>query len=282
MKIKFVKTESAGNDFVLFDFISEDNCRPQWKSYVPKLCSRRRGIGADGVLVLEKEPGADFKMRIFNPDGSEVDMCGNGARCSAAYYFMKTGRNEVDFITGAGAMRAERGDDSMIRLFMPEPRDMKMNMEIKLNGKKLRGAYINTGVPHFVAYLNDIGGMSVKEAGRSIRYNESFAPEGTNADFISVKNKSEIAVRTYERGVEDETPACGTGVTACAVVAVLKDKLSLPLNIETRGGGMMRVDFDFSPPEGLISRVYNVRLEGEAAEVFRGEIELENFAGVKC
>ncbi|MGM0567863.1 MAG: diaminopimelate epimerase [Elusimicrobiota bacterium] len=282
MKVKFVKTESAGNDFILFDFISEDSCGLQWKSYVPKLCSRRRGIGADGVLVLEKEAGADFKMRIFNPDGSEVDMCGNGARCSAAYYFMKTGRNEVDFITGAGAMRAERGDDSMIRLFMPEPRDIKINMEIKLNGKNLKGAYINTGVPHFVAYLNDISGMSVKEAGRSIRYNESFAPEGTNADFISIKNESEIAVRTYERGVEDETPACGTGVTACAVVAVLKDKLSLPLNIETRGGGMMRVDFDFSPQEGLISHVDNVRLEGEAAEVFRGEVALENFAEVKC
>ncbi len=271
---EFVKTESAGNDFVLFDRTSSGRKPVRWKNLVPAICSRRRGVGADGVLVLEKEKAMNFRMRIFNPDGSEVEMCGNGARCCALYYFKKTGKNKLKFQTGAGAMQAEQGRGASIRLLMPNPAGMHLDMVVNLGDTEISGSFINTGVPHFVVETDSVDSIDVIDIGRKIRHNSEFAPGGTNANFVSITGKSSLRVRTYERGVEDETLACGTGVVASAVVQALRKKVTPPVTVLTEGGSFMKVYFGTGEDADLISRVYNVKLEGKAREVFRGTLKL--------
>ncbi len=259
---------------MLFDNTSGGLKSVKWKKMVPAICNRRRGVGADGVLVLEKEKGMDFRMRIFNPDGGEVEMCGNGARCCALYFFEKKGKNELEFQTGAGAMQAEKGKGNSIKLLMPDPSGIHLDMVVNLGDTEISGSFINTGVPHFVVETDSIDSIDVVDMGRKIRHNSEFAPAGTNANFVSVTGKSSLRVRTYERGVEDETLACGTGVVASAVVQALRKKVTPPVKVLTEGGSAMKVYFGAGGEADLISSVYNVKLEGKAREVFRGTLEL--------
>lgn len=280
MKADFVKTQSAGNDFLLFDRISVPPEKIRWEKYVPAICSRRKGVGADGVLLLQKSKDSDFIMRIFNSDGSEVSMCGNGARCCALYYFNRFSKNSVSFMTGAGPLKAEKGKGGSIKLFMTDPADIKEDMVLQLGERQVSGFFINTGVPHFVVECGRLDNIDITGMGRKIRYNKAFAPGGTNADFVMVTSKNSLKIRTYERGVEAETPACGTGVTASAIAQYVRKKVEPPVRVQTEGGGEMKVYFDTTSGRDLISGVYNVRLEGKAKEVFRGTLELDNFKGL--
>lgn len=274
MKIKFVKTEGGGNDFVLIDRIKRNTDNIDWSKFVPSICRRKHGVGADGVLVLEENPKYDFTMRIFNPDGSEVDMCGNGARCAAFYYFNEKKVNSVKFDTMAGILKAEAGKNKLIKLSLPDPAETKLDILIKVDGHDMSVSYINTGVPHVVVETDRLVDLDVEKLGRGIRHNEEFAPLGTNADFVKVTGKSSIEVRTYERGVEAETLACGTGVVASAVIESLKHRVTPPVNVRTKGGEDMKVYFKQSKKEDLISRVYDIKLEGKVNQVFEGEVEL--------
>jgi diaminopimelate epimerase len=272
MKTDFVKIEGSGNDFILIDRIGVTDNEKEWGLYVKAACERKFGIGADGVLLLESHPACDFKMRIFNPDGSEVEMCGNGARCCAYYYFHKTGLGEVKFDTLAGVMHATKGAEERVKLNMPSPSEAKVDMTIKLDGNEMKVSYINTGVPHVIVETDQIDSVDVKRIGSGIRYNEAFSPSGTNADFIQATEESSLIVRTYERGVEEETLACGTGVVASAIIAAIKGLVSPPVNVKTRGGDEMKVYFELKEESGI--EINNVQLEGGVNLVYKGEIDL--------
>jgi len=274
MKLEFVKLEGGGNDFILFDMRNTDKDL-KWNKIVAEVCKRKHGIGADGVLLIEDEPGVDFRMRIFNPDGGEAEMCGNGARCCALYYARTKGVSEMKFNTMAGMMKAEMGKNSQVKLSLPSPTQTRLDILLKLADKKEMGvSFINTGVPHVIVETNKLEDIDVNGLGRQIRYHNEFAPAGTNADFVEVTGEHSLKIRTYERGVEEETLACGTGVIASAVISSLKGRVTPPVEVLTRGGEKMKVYFKQSESEDLLSRVNDVKLEGKVNRVFSGSIEL--------
>ncbi len=279
MNIKFTKIEATGNDFIVVDRIkSTENLPKNWEHKVEKICTRKRGIGADGVLLLENSDTGDFKMRIFNSDGGEVEMCGNGARCVAYYYNKKYERKKVKFNTEAGLMRAQKGKGNTVRLSLPDPGDIRLDMLLNIEGREMSGSHINTGVPHVIVETDKLDGLEVEKLGRGIRYNKKFAPDGTNADFVTKIDEKTLKIRTYERGVEEETLACGTGVIAVAVIESLKGRVTSPVTVITRGGETMKVYFKKSKGEDLISRIYDVKLEGPVNIVYTGTFDTDNLS----
>ena len=268
MKIKFTKMCAGGNDFIIMD--NCDNILPEDRnSLAKKVCRRKFSVGADGLLLLESSSQADFKMRIFNPDGSEPEMCGNGARCIARFAHLRgvAGRR-MSFETRAGRMEAEIIDER-VKLGMGAPIDIELNLEISLRGGTHKLHKINTGVPHAVSFVDNLEASDVKGLGTEIRYHPQFQPEGTNADFVQVIDGQTIKMRTYERGVEDETCSCGTGAIASAIIAFsLKKVAAIPLRAETWGGEVLKVYFN---SEG--QKITNVYLEGEARIIYEGDLK---------
>ncbi|TSA56265.1 diaminopimelate epimerase [bacterium] len=262
-KINFTKMAATGNDFIVIDNrFSPSGCRLLAK----KLCDRKLGIGADGLLVLEKSVKADFKMRIFNPDGSEPDMCGNGSRCIALYAKnRKIAPASMPIETKAGLLYAVAGKNK-VKINMTEPKDIKLSINLKAGAKTYRLHHINTGVPHTVFFTNEVDKIDLNAFGKSIRYHSMFAPEGTNVNIVRIENASSVSIRTYERGVEAETLACGTGSVACAIIFSLVKNIKSPVKVFAKGGEL-RIYF-----ERKDNKFYNVFLEGEAREVFSGEI----------
>jgi diaminopimelate epimerase len=234
-----------------------------------RLCDRKRSVGADGLLVIDKSEKADFRMRIFNPDGTEAEMCGNGSRCVALYARKKgIADEEMEIDTLAGILRARvRGDIVKVRL--TAPKDIKWNLCLTIDKCPYKLNFANTGVPHVVHFVDDLDKVNVKEIGSHLRYHREFAPAGTNADFVQVLDKHNIRIRTYERGVEDETLACGTGAVASAIISAESEKMPSPVTVETRGGEKLKVYFEM---EG--SAFKEVYLEGKAELVFEGEISV--------
>ncbi|MFC2048908.1 diaminopimelate epimerase [Elusimicrobiota bacterium] len=275
MKRKFVKVEGGGNDFILFDMLDIEEKAVKWKKYVPAMCERKKGIGADGVLILERDLKNNFRMRIFNPDGQEVEMCGNGARCCAYYYCLKENIDSMRISTIAGVMSAAVKKNRIVQLNLPSPTETELDILINVNGREMGVSFINTGVPHAVIETKKIEDIDVNKLGRGIRYNRRFAPNGTNADFVQVTGPSSLKVRTYERGVESETLACGTGVVASAIIETLKERVTAPVSIKTRGGEIMKVYFNITEKDDLLSRINNVRLEGKVKLVYKGTVELK-------
>ena len=269
MKISFTKAVASGNDFIIVDN-REKRLRDRISDLgdFARFSSRRKySVGADGLLVLEDSKKVDFKMRIFNPDGSEVTMCANGARVSALYAYQKKWcGSSVKIETGAGIIEAEIKDGS-IRIKMTPPRDIKLEQNIGI-GKTIMNIHtVNTGVPHVIHFVENIENYSVKEMGKKIRYHRLFEPEGTNANFVKPIDKSTISVRTYERGVEDETYSCGTGVVASAIISHLVNGVEQPVNAITRSKDVLKVYF-----RKELNRFHDVYLEGEAHIVFEGGI----------
>lgn len=267
--IRFTKAVATGNDFVVVD-----NRKKVLKNNLAKLakelCDRKYGIGADGLLLLEESDSADFKMRIFNPDGSEAQMCGNGSRCIALYAFKKKiASSSMDIETLAGIVGASVSGDN-IKVKLTEPKDIQWNLCLMINECPYKVNFANTGVPHVIHFVKDIENISVKELGSSMRYHADFSPEGANVDFVRIvdRNKKKIQVRTYERGVEDETLACGTGAVASAIIAAEAEDISSPITVETRSGEMLKVHFEMV--KGDFKNVY---LEGKAQLVYEGEIQ---------
>ena len=267
MRIRFVKMHASGNDFIIVDN-REGMVSGDVPETVRRLCRPHFSVGADGLILIEKSSAADFKWRFFNSDGSEVEMCGNGSRCAALFAYMKCiGGRELSFETRAGIIRAEIKGES-VKVQLTQPTDYRPEMAIDIGGKEYKAAFINTGVPHVVYFVDDADKTNVQKLGAETRYHRLFAPAGTNANFAQVSGKDGILLRTYERGVEAETMACGTGATAAALAAGAAGLVKSPVRVRTRGGAELVVYFDWDG-----NKFGDVFLEGDAVFVFQGAIE---------
>ncbi|MGB9628660.1 MAG: diaminopimelate epimerase [Thermodesulfobacteriota bacterium] len=272
MKIPFMKMSGSGNDFILIDhrnpFLKEDHL----KEFVQKVCRRRVSVGADGLILIENSDKADFKWRFFNSDGSEAEMCGNGGRCVARFASLKgISSSNLTFETSAGILSAEvKG--KRVKLELTQPHSLKLDGIIPIEGNEITFSHINTGVPHTVLFTQDIERVDVVRLGRMIRYHPLFAPHGTNVNFVRLENGSQISLRTYERGVEDETLACGTGAVASALVAGFKGLVKSPVSINTRGGEVLTVYFEIE--EGEVKKVF---LEGDVHIIYEAEMWEEGY-----
>jgi len=260
LKIHFFKYQATGNDFVLID-----NRQAQYKlstDDIKAICHRKFGVGADGLMLVENHPDAHFNLVYYNSDGSQ-SLCGNGSRAAvqlAARLGLVNGK--ANFEAFDGLHYAEIGSDGEVKL--------KMNDvgSVRTFGKDL---FINTGSPHYIRFVDDAAGYPVVEEGRRIRYGADFAPGGTNVNFVECRPDQSIFVRTYERGVEDETLSCGTGVTAAAIAASLRG-INSPVKIVTLGGDL-QVEFKRREVDGTIS-FHDIYLIGPAKMVFEGDLEL--------
>jgi len=268
MNLTFSKMNGAGNDFVVID--NRDLSYELNKEQIAHLCHRQRGIGADGLLSVEPaEKGADFKFRYYNADGGEAEMCGNGARCFGKYTatLLGEGIKHVTFETIAGTLSADLIGDN-VRIVMSDPFDLEMDTGIRVNENTVHS--LNTGVPHAVVFVDDLENLDVIKNGAFLRYNDHFAPNGTNANFVKVVAQDHIAIRTYERGVEGETLACGTGMCACALLHNLLNGASSPIKVDVAGGETLVIGFKPEPN----STFSNVTLTGPADLVYTGTITL--------
>jgi diaminopimelate epimerase len=266
--LRFAKMNGAGNDFVLIDNRSGDYAFSP--SQIAFLCDRHRGIGADGVLLVETAAGeADFRMRYYNSDGGEAEMCGNGARCFTRFVNRITDSlRDLRIKTQAGIIQAQT-EGELVCLSLSRPLDLTLRRALDIGGVKLSTHSINTGVPHVVTFVDDIDSTPVQHWGAQIRYHPAFQPNGTNANFIKEIEPGKIVIRTYERGVEGETLACGTGVTAAGLIyAALTDAAS-PVRLLVRGGDWLEVGFRRSGAD-----FEDVTLKGPAKFVFDGSIEI--------
>jgi diaminopimelate epimerase len=270
----------AGNDFIVIDDIPGLD----YVHLAKKVCDRHLGISADGLLVLEHSEKHEHRMRIINSDGSEAEMCGNGARCMAVYITQKFAVVPEVFAmeTLAGVVRATvEGEVASVQL--SNPRDYRPNVEIKFTdpglagrGQKMVGHFINTGVPHTIIFVQSLGDMDVSAIGRVIRNHPAFAPKGTNVDFVELVKDGFVAVRTYERGVEDETMSCGTGSVAAALVGYLQSQKKLlpekgaAIKVVTKSGEVLDVTFDLDLKDEK-PVITNVWLKGGGKMVCKGE-----------
>jgi len=260
MQIKFYKYQGTGNDFVMIDnrhgFFPKNNVQ-----LIEKLCDRRFGIGADGFILLENDAETDFRMVYYNSDGNESSMCGNGGRCLVAFAkSLHVIADSATFIATDGLHHATVLENGIVSLQMKDVDAVQIEEEY---------VFLNTGSPHHVTLVNDIDNYDVKNQGAAIRYSDLYGNAGSNVNFVSQLSENHFRLRTYERGVEDETLSCGTGATATAIAmnAIGKTKAtSIDLDVE---GGALKVSF-----EKAFNGYKNVFLEGPATFVFEGVIEI--------
>jgi diaminopimelate epimerase len=259
----------AGNDFVVIDNL--DLRHTLTTERIARLCDRHFGIGADGLLAAEPsdQPGADFRMRYYNADGGEAEMCGNGARCFARFVqnLPRAETERVRFLTPAGLIAAEYVGQE-VRINLTAPKETQVDQRADFGWGEITYHFMNTGVPHVVVFVPEAERAEVVAQGRAIRRSSIF-PRGTNVNFVQVVDGGDLIVRTYERGVEDETLACGTGVTASALLTHRARGLALPLRVKVRGGDILTVN---ARPVG--DAFLDVTLAGPATVVFSGEIKL--------
>ena len=280
--ILFTKMSGAGNDFIVIDK-SRNSGISLTSSQINQLCDRRNGIGADGVILISKSNGYDFKMDYYNADGSTGTLCCNGARCSILFANNSGKLNEknVRFISNDIEYNGELLDDGLIKFNLNHPHDIKKEINVKSMDEDIPASYIHTGSPHIVILFNDLLGKlnnkipekffdkyPIVKIGREIRNLDEFAPGGTNVNFINIIN-SEVHIRTYERGVENETLACGTGSVAAAVIGYLKFRLHPPVTLITRGREKLIVNFRVEN-----GNFENLSLTGPAKEIYKGEISI--------
>ncbi len=269
-KIPFHKIQGNGNDFILID-----NRRGALKgrnlgSLAKQVCHRNLSVGADGLIVIvppSSKKKADFKWRFYNSDGSEAEMCGNGSRCAARFAVLKKiAPKKMAFETLAGIIHAEVKKDT-VRVQLTGASDLRLNIAVPVAGGVRTGHFVNTGVPHLVYLSDHLGGEDVLAIGSATRWHDLFKPAGTNANFIQIDGPHTLRIRTYERGVEGETLACGTGAVAGALVAAALCKVSSPVTVITKGGDRLIVSFKQSGEEFT-----DLHLEGEATVVCEGTL----------
>ena len=271
LPLNFSKLSGAGNDFLLIDnrnFLLKGDI----SEFVRKVCRRGMSVGADGVILVEPSSKAHFKMRYFNSDGSEGETCGNGSRCVSRFAFLKRiAPVDMTFETLAGIYKASVLANEQVKVQVSNPKDLRMNIQCKLTKGTIDLHYINTGVPHTVALVAvGLDEYDVFNTGRELRYYPEFAPAGTNANFVQKISQNKARVRTYERGVENETLACGTGSIASAMIMVLLGQMESPVSIITQSGQVLTISFDRNG-----TNFTNVFLEGEARLVFEGVLTSE-------
>jgi len=270
VKIPFVKMVGAGNDFIIIEARKD----LEYVGFARAVCSRHSGIGADGVLILDKSKKSDYQMRIINADGSEAEMCGNGARCMAAYIVanFKPVKALFGMETLAGEILGEAKDE-VARVRLSDPKDYRPNLNITVANQKLEVHYIDTGVPHTILFVDGLQEVDANSLGALIRNHPRFAPRGTNVNFVERAREGMVAVRTYERGVEAETLACGTGAVASAIIAYLythpgvKKQKDAFIKVLTASKEILEITFDLE--EGY--KIENVWLKGSAKLIAKGE-----------
>jgi diaminopimelate epimerase len=275
-KIIFTKMSGAGNDFVFIDKKQNDWLQVN-TDFVKKICDRRNGVGADGLITIEDSGDYNFIMNYYNADGSTGSLCANGARC-AILFASESGRlkdNEADFVSNNVVYKGTVISNSEITLYLNPPKKIKNNFKIKAGGKLLNAHFADTGSPHVIVdiqesegFLTSLASIPVESLGREIRYLQEFSPDGTNVNFITVKDGA-IYIRTYERGVEAETLACGTGSVAAALIGYATKKLSTPIEIIPKSNEKLLVNFDVEN-----SKVRNLSLTGPAKVTFTGEMKI--------
>jgi len=265
----FWKMHGAGNDFILIDdrdetFPVDNNAR------IEEIATPKYGIGSEGVILIQPSESADFRMRFFNPDGSEVEMCGNGARCVARLaHEQGIAPKAMHFDTVAGVIGAKIVSEDVVELAMTEPKDLELNQTLNVQDQDITIHSVNSGVPHVVIQLDDVEECDLQTLGAAIRYHERFAPAGTNVNIIEVLGPDHLKVRTYERGVEAETLACGTGIVASGIVAGSLGLVSTPVTVTCASGDTLLVNYHQGEagPE-------SATLTGPAVHVFSGQIDL--------
>jgi diaminopimelate epimerase len=268
--IDFYKMSGSGNDFILVDNRANLIEAALAPDLARNLCRRKVSVGADGLILIEHDDEVDFRWNFFNADGSTAEMCGNGGRCVARLAnILGICGPSLSFRTLAGIIRAEVSG-SRVKLQMTEPRDLRLDLELEINGQRFNTHFVNTGVPHTVFILDGpemLGQKEVVGQGRKVRYHSQFAPAGTNVNFIAVLGEQALAIRTYERGVEDETLACGTGATAVALVGTAKGMVRPPVDVHTKSGETLTIYFDSD--KLLPEEVY---MEGETTLIYQGRL----------
>ncbi len=281
-KLHFTKMSGAGNDFVLIDK-NQNKSLSFGKKLIMSICDRRNGIGADGLISVTRSNKYDFSMQYFNADGSTGTLCGNGARCAIKFAeingFTKNGN--VEFLSNGKKYTGEVLKKGIVKFNLRKPKDLRKDFNIKIDDFDINASYIDTGSPHVVIFIEDIKksnknvfrnirDVPVYDIGKKIRYFRYFQPKGTNVNFVQLKD-NELNIRTYERGVENETLACGTGAVATAIISNLEKNLKPPVTLITKGGDNLIVDFNLSN-----GRYKDLSLTGPAKVVFDGELSLNN------
>lgn len=268
--ISFYKMSGSGNDFIIIDNRRNVIQVADLKRFVSLICKRAMAVGADGMILVEASDKADFRWRFFNSDGSNAEMCGNGARCVARFAYLNgIAKEQLTFETEVGIIQASiQGNE--VRIKMSDPKDMVLNDAIAIGDYTLPFGRVNTGVPHVVMEVKDLEAASVTQIGREIRFHPQFAPAGTNVNFIAPLQNDLWAIRTYERGVEDETLACGTGNVAAALILSMRYQLTSPVVLKTRSGSLLKVYFQRDGDQ-----FDNVYLEGDARVVYLGQMNPE-------
>ena len=265
--IIFFKMSGSGNDFIIVDNregVVKNNDLP---GFIKRICRRKMSVGADGFILIESSEKADFKWRFFNSDGSKAEMCGNGARCAARFAFVNgiAGEN-LSFETDAGVVSGEI-IDQRAKVKMPDPAELRLDYSIELKNGPVKICSVNTGVPHVVVMNETIEDINVFDLGREMRFHKAFAPAGTNVNFICQQKKGQLAIRTYERGVEDETLACGTGSIAAALITACKTGWQSPINLLTRSGESLSIYFT------KIGSIFkDIYLEGDARIIYSAQL----------
>ncbi len=264
-ELKFYKLCASGNDFIVILNFDGEISFEEGRVLAKKLCQPKFSISADGLILLEKPVSseASFAWKFFNADGSEAEMCGNGARCVARLVEeLGIFKSPFYFETKAGLIYAEvKG--KRVKVALTKPKDLKTDLSIELKNQTLKAHFVNTGVPHVVVFVEDLKDFPVKKIGAEIRYHPIFKPAGTNVNFVKVEGKF-LKVRTYERGVEDETLACGTGSSASAYIAYKLGLVKSPVNVATRGGEVLTI---------YIEKDKKIYLEGDTLFVFEGKLK---------
>lgn len=231
---------------------------------IRKICARKTGVGADGLILLQPDLKYDFRMRHYNPDGSEAEMCGNGARSIIKYaQFLKIIKKKTVFVS---MLDVHEGiiDGSVIKIKMNRPKNVIIKKTVQIDKRTESGCYLEIGVPHFVIFKQELQNLNVSGLGQLVAHHPGF-PKGTNVNFININKKAQIDLRTYERGVESETLSCGTGATASAIFAHMLKKVVSPVMVNVPGG-CLKIDFD--------NEYKNIWLSGPAEEVYRGELKI--------
>jgi diaminopimelate epimerase len=260
--IKFTKLSATGNDFILFDNRDEKFSGKE-HDFFRQICQRRQGIGADGILLIGPSDQFHFSLTYFNSDGYIGEMCGNGARAAAYYSFThKIAPSEVEFDVLGVAYQAIVEND-WVKLFTPPPVEIREKPGVVDEADFQEGGYLNVGVPHYVLFVDDVAKIDVEKIGKKYRYHQAFQPWGTNVNFIEILDQSKLKIRTYERGVEQETLACGTGTISAAIMAKLQKNAKLPVTVQAPGGDL-RVDFD--------NDMTKILLEGQVKIVYYGQL----------
>jgi diaminopimelate epimerase len=273
--LSFAKMSGGGNDFVVVDARNARVADPE--ALARRICTRALSVGADGLILIESSARATFRMRYWNSDGSLGEFCGNGTRCAARFAFLSViaGRR-MTIETDSGLVSAEIGEGGIVTISLPAPHSFRAKRTLAIGDQTIHGSSIRVGVPHYVVFVReDLWSQDIVPLGRAIRTHPELVPDGgANVNFVTVRDRHAIEVRTYERGVENETLACGSGIVSSAVISAMFGRVQSPVSVLTRSGITLQVEFALR--DGYAE---DVKLRGDARLIYRATITPETLEG---